>query len=217
MIKWLSILRGHSRYAPQFQYHLYKMRAQALFATHRPMEALQDLKTAFEINSGDLSTLTWIPPAQVAACPNQEFKDGMLQMATNAIEKNPAARASRMQLAVALGKMDIAREDMAELAKTENATYRQFYELAMYSLADGRNLESYKSACHQMLAKFADSSDLNVVSFTGWTCISSPVLSKITHRPWQPCSGNWRRLQECRIAPLAGSSSIPGRALSTGD
>ena len=152
----------------------YKRRATTYFALNRFDESLKDLETAFELNSGDLSTLTWIPPSQVAACPNQQFRDGILDFATEAIEKSPGARASRMQLAFALGRMNLAREDMAELAKAEDATYRQLYELAMLALADGQNSDSYQSACQQMLAEFADSTEPDAVSFTGWTCALAP-------------------------------------------
>ncbi|MBL8820126.1 MAG: tetratricopeptide repeat protein [Planctomyces sp.] len=96
------------------------------------------------------------------------------QFATETIDHNPAARNTRTQFAFAVGRMDLAREDIEKLAKAENATYRQFYELALLSLADGRNIGNYKSACQRMMAKFAESRELDAVSSTGWTCALAP-------------------------------------------
>lgn len=136
--------------------------------------ALAALWRAYRLDPGDINTFQIYSAATVAACPCQEFKDGMLQLATDALAKNPAARVSRLQLAFALGRTDLARADMTELAKVENANYRQFYELALLALADGRNMDSYRSTCHQMLSRFAVSAELDAVSFTGWTCALVP-------------------------------------------
>lgn len=95
-------------------------------------------------------------------------------LTSEATTKSSEARASRMQLAFALGRTDLARADMTELVKAENATHRQFYELALLSLADGRNIDSYRPICQRMLGRFANSTELDAVSLTGWTCALVP-------------------------------------------
>ena len=55
---------------------LYKRRADACFRLDRFDEALKDLRTALDIKPDDLSTLGWIPPQDVAACPDEELPPG---------------------------------------------------------------------------------------------------------------------------------------------
>jgi tetratricopeptide (TPR) repeat protein len=151
---------------------VYKRRAVAFFHLGRYREALADLSAG--LTPQDTTALIWIPLPSVAACPDQAFKDGLLQLATDAVAKNPAVRSRRAAIALHLGRWDIVREDFAELAKGEKARHTEFYQLAMSALADHRNLTGYRAACRDMLAKFGDSPDPDAVGFTGWTCALVP-------------------------------------------
>jgi tetratricopeptide (TPR) repeat protein len=60
-----------------------KRRALARFHLRDYPGALADLEEAVE--QKDLSALTWIPPKQVAACPDAAFRQGVLDLATRTI------------------------------------------------------------------------------------------------------------------------------------
>jgi superkiller protein 3 len=100
-----------------------KARAKVYFAMQRPMEALQDLRTAFELNPRDLSTLVWIPPQDVAACPNQQFQNGLLQLANDAVAHPDTDKASahqyRVQLLAALKRWTQAIDDYTWLIEQQ--------------------------------------------------------------------------------------------------
>jgi tetratricopeptide (TPR) repeat protein len=49
-------------------------------------QALADLARAVEL--GSIDALTWVPPDQVASCPDETFRSGMLALADKAIERN---------------------------------------------------------------------------------------------------------------------------------
>jgi tetratricopeptide (TPR) repeat protein len=101
--------------APE-QYHFYKRRATTHFHMGSYDDALADLDKALELNPEDLSTLTWIPPSQVAACPDQQFKEGIFSLADKTIELTnlPAAYTARARLRAAFGQHE---ESMADLEK----------------------------------------------------------------------------------------------------
>ncbi|HUE71327.1 MAG TPA: protein kinase [Pirellulaceae bacterium] len=156
-----------------FSWHVYKRRAGCYFTVARFPEALGDLQKARELNPIDLSTLTWISPSLVAKCPNDEFRLELVKLADEAVVKNPAARSHRAVIAMHLGKWDKARQDMAELMKVGSIHYSSHYNLAMLSLAD-KNQEQYRSACRDMLAKFAESKIAEELNFTVWTAALAP-------------------------------------------
>ena len=64
----------------------YKRRAAAYFALQDFDLALADLTQAVELNPGDTSNLWSIPPTEVAACPDEEFRNGVLGLADRTIE-----------------------------------------------------------------------------------------------------------------------------------
>ena len=66
--------------------HIYKRRAAANFGLGRYAEALADLNTLLDMKPDDGSAMTWISPSQVAACPDAEFRQGMIHLADRAIE-----------------------------------------------------------------------------------------------------------------------------------
>jgi len=86
-------------------WHLFKRRAESLFQLGRYPEALADVARALEANPRDLSALRWISPTLVRACPDSAFREGMLGLATSAVERDPDsvdARAIRAELIAAL-------------------------------------------------------------------------------------------------------------------
>ena len=67
-------------------YHYYKRRALAHFRLNHYDKALESIAKAVELNPDDGSNLWWIPPAQVANCPDERLRQGLLELADKAVE-----------------------------------------------------------------------------------------------------------------------------------
>ena len=65
---------------------LYKRRAEAHFNLGHYDEALADITRAVDRNPNDTSNLTWIPPSQVAVCPDKALRKGLLELADRTVE-----------------------------------------------------------------------------------------------------------------------------------
>lgn len=68
--------------------HLRKSRALAQFKLGRYDEALSDLTELVNNRPWDTSTVTWIPPSQVAVCPDESFRIAIFKLADKMIELN---------------------------------------------------------------------------------------------------------------------------------
>ncbi len=100
--------------APRRSYE-YKRRAWLHFELGRYDEALADIAKAVELNRGDLSNLRWIPLSQVATCPNERFRTGLLELADKSIEltdKAARAYAARGHVLATLGHEEEAHADL---------------------------------------------------------------------------------------------------------
>ncbi len=87
---------------------IYKRRAEAFFHLGRYDEALADLRTAIELNPNDTSTLMWIGSGDLANCPDEAFKQGLLQLAAETVERSNDsvdARYTQIELKLALGQV----------------------------------------------------------------------------------------------------------------
>ena len=75
-------------------------------------KALESIAKAVELNPGDGSNLWWIPPVEVAKCPDEQLRQGLLELADKAIEKTQGAAqayTARAMLYDAFGRDDEAR------------------------------------------------------------------------------------------------------------
>jgi tetratricopeptide (TPR) repeat protein len=78
-------------------------------------EALADIAKAVELNPEDLSNLRNITLSQVAACPDESFRAGLLELADKSIEltdKAARAYAARGEVLAALGHEERAFADL---------------------------------------------------------------------------------------------------------
>jgi tetratricopeptide (TPR) repeat protein len=79
----------------------YKRRGWANFRLEKFTDALADLTTSLHLQPDDLSFFTWIELSEIAACPDREFRAGIIQLAQRAVELNeesPQSRATRSAL-----------------------------------------------------------------------------------------------------------------------
>jgi tetratricopeptide (TPR) repeat protein len=104
-------------------WYVYKRRAEAQFHLGRYDESLKDLKTALDLNPGDLSTLTWIGPQKIAACPDESYKQGRIDLATEAIARPDTNKATahlyRGELLAAMGRDEEAIADYTWLIENQ--------------------------------------------------------------------------------------------------
>jgi len=113
--------------------HIYKRRARAYFRLGRFDEALADLSKCVEMRPDDGSNLSWIPLADVAKCPSESFRKGMLELADKAIESTQGAfecQLARGRLRAEMGLQSGAEKDFIDVASIKDNP-----ELAAYGLA----------------------------------------------------------------------------------
>jgi tetratricopeptide (TPR) repeat protein len=95
----------------------YKRRAAAHFHLGNYPAALADIAKAVDLNPGDASNVTWIPPGEVAACPDAAFRRGVIDQATRALaltHGSPDAYASRASIYSAMKEDAKAVDDWAK-------------------------------------------------------------------------------------------------------
>ena len=96
-------------------WHWYKRLARASFQCGDYATAWTSLQTAFRLCPEDLSTLIWISPDQLAACPDKTLRQGIVGLADQAVERDGArcvARVYRAQLRLAVGNKEGALADI---------------------------------------------------------------------------------------------------------
>ncbi len=104
----------------------YKKRGYVRFRLGEYEKALADIAKAVELTPDDSSNITWIAPSLVAECPDESFREGILNLATKAISlTTDAAQAkvysNRGRIYAALKRADEAVVDFGkanELLKT---------------------------------------------------------------------------------------------------
>lgn len=105
-----------------FRSFTYKWRGLVHFHLKNYDLALDDIRKAVELRPEDRSNLIWIPPSQVAACPDAGFRRGLLELADKNIELTnhaPHAYATRARLRAAFGYHDQAPDDFPEPVGSE--------------------------------------------------------------------------------------------------
>ncbi len=154
----------------------YKRRAACSFRLARFDEALADLQKAVELKSDDVSNLTWIPAADIAACPAPEFREGMMKLADHCVELNnqsPASLIARAQLLAGLGELEKAKQDLNSVVSNEAGQYDQYYQAALLSLKLDDS-ESYKASCRTMLRTRTAADKPIAKHLAAWTCALAP-------------------------------------------
>jgi tetratricopeptide (TPR) repeat protein len=132
---------------PRFP-HTRMRRARVWFKLGRFPEALEDLTVAVEGNPAYTESLTSISPAEVAACPDENFRSGILALAGRAIELTnggPAAYLARASLHAAMNNAEAAARDRA---------------VALAAQPDGLDHQSATAIANQLLGARKDAEAL---------------------------------------------------------
>ena len=153
-----------------------KRRAHRNFELGRFSKALEDLAIAVEHNPSDTSNLTWIPPAAVAACPDERFRTGILALADKTIELTNGssdAHTARAALHLAMGDLAAVRRDLDSIVVSPATGYSARYQHALLCLV-AHNEAAYRADCSEMLRQFHDSRNALELHFAAWTCALAP-------------------------------------------
>jgi tetratricopeptide (TPR) repeat protein len=116
----LRLFTGCLEYKAWGVYRLLHRRAYALFKLGRFDEALADLALAMKTRTDYVSIITWIPVAEVAACPSDAFRMGLLDLATKAIQSGSAGNGvllTRAHLFIKMARFEEAERDIEAAAK----------------------------------------------------------------------------------------------------
>jgi serine/threonine protein kinase/Tfp pilus assembly protein PilF len=155
--------------------YLYKSRAACNFRMARFEQALADLQMGLELTPDDVSNVTWIPAADVAACTHPNFREGILKLADRCVEVNkesPASLIARSQLLAGLGESEKAKQDLEAIISQTPDNYYQQYQLALLS-AKLENMEGYKAQCQTLVDSTKATAEPIEKHFAAWTCALS--------------------------------------------
>ena len=153
-----------------------KRRALAYANLGQYPQALADLKRALELNPNEISTLSSIPPRLVVACPDPSFREGLLELAANAVDKSPdrpRALQDRASFYLGLSEWKRAKADLETAIESETADHDAHYRHALLCLMLNE-APQYRDACAAMVRKFGESDDPMAVNFVAWTCALAP-------------------------------------------
>ena len=102
--------------------YLYKRRGRVLFEVGQYEKALADIVKALELKPDDESAWYWIAPSDVAECPDNTFREGLLEFAGMLIDKgDTSGYFGRAVTRMAMGEHDKALEDLQAVIVGESA------------------------------------------------------------------------------------------------
>jgi tetratricopeptide (TPR) repeat protein len=151
---------------------VYKRRAVAHFHLNHFPEALADLETALELRPDDNSTLVWISPTLVKKCPDESFREGLIDLAGNTPDSKYALQ-HKVRLYLGLGEWRKAQADLKKIFASQDASYFSHYQHALSSLILNET-PAYRDRCAAMVAEFRQTDDAMSANFVAWTCALAP-------------------------------------------
>ncbi|MHB8955524.1 MAG: protein kinase domain-containing protein [Pirellulaceae bacterium] len=159
-----------------FRSWTYKRRALAQFRLKNYAEALADIAKALELKPDDMSSLTWILPEQVAKCPDERLRAGLLELANKAIQLSKGsadAYSYRAVLYQAFGCQDAAIVDFDKVVELEPEQVYGWYCRVLARLGWGQ-AEEYRQGCAEMLHHFRETDEASNGFWVAWTCALAP-------------------------------------------
>jgi serine/threonine protein kinase/Tfp pilus assembly protein PilF len=155
--KYSAALTDYESAPKDTSWHIHKRRGEIHFRMAHYEQALADFSKAVEINPGDTSNLSWISPAQVAACPDENFRKGMLALAdrTIALLSGKPATQHGSQAAAYEARSDLlARMNQPEKARADLVRAFELYQedLAKQEAKLGpEDAETLETMCHLVI------------------------------------------------------------------
>jgi tetratricopeptide (TPR) repeat protein len=165
---------------PPHLWYQRKRKALAHFKLGQFDEALSEIEKAVSMRPDDGSNLWWIPPEDVARCPNDHFRQEMLAQADRAValtQGSAQCYLARGRLHAAMGQFTLARGDFEAAVGAFNAAGRlgsyEHYQRALCYLLDS-DRAAYRAAGNEILARFNESPHRDELHWTVWTCVLAP-------------------------------------------
>ena len=160
--------------------YLYKRRGVVHFELKHYDKALESIAKAVELNPGDTSNLLWIPPEQVANCPDERLRKGLLELADKTIRLtngSSSAYATRAVLYDRFGQQGAAIADFDKAVALGPEQANVWYRRALARLAQGQ-ADQYRKDCAEMLQRFGESTKPDDANWVAWTCALAPDAIK---------------------------------------
>lgn len=157
-----------------------KRLASACFYLGDYPETLHQLTLAVEQKWDDLTSLSWIPLQQIAACPDKSLRDGMIRLADRAVELNQGSGrslAARAAVLLAMGQMEKATADLEKAESVGERDHYACYLLALLALNCGDEIK-YQELCRKMIDRFGKSTNPVEKRFSIWTSLLRPNALK---------------------------------------
>jgi tetratricopeptide (TPR) repeat protein len=171
-----SAVDAYTRHTAVNPRHAYQDRAIAHFRLGQFAASLADLTRAVALRPDDTRSLKSISVAEVVACPDKSFREGVLDLVNEAVERSEGAGEwlrLRAQFAMAGGDWKQARDDLYKIfSAEEDLGYYESYQAALVGLAI-KDQERYQEVCGRMLETFAHSDEPKELEFAAWTCALS--------------------------------------------
>ena len=157
-------------------WYFYKRAGLAHFRLQHYDKALEYIAKAVESKPEDDSSLSWIPPAEVARCPDERLQQGLLELADKTIEETKGAAgayAARGILRHAFGHQEEALADLRKALELEPTNSVLWYQCALTQLSAGR-LDEYRTDCGAMLQRFGQTEKSGDGHWVAWACALAP-------------------------------------------
>ncbi len=184
-------------------YH-YKRKAEAHFQLQHYDKALESIAKAVALNPGDFSNLTWLPLSEVAKCPDEPLRKGLLDLADKTIQlTNGAAEGyvSRACLLDAFERRDEAQADFEKAIRLEprdaalwiaraalrcaresrrmeasklNREYPDFWSLQGMAWLGGGKAAEHRSDCAIFLHQLSQTEKPDEANWAAWGCVLAP-------------------------------------------
>jgi len=156
---------------------LYEERSIPRFYLGRFAESLQDISTSCQLLPGNGIPLVRIPCQDIATCPDEGFRDGLLALA---VEVMKDCRGATHWSAYAELLTACARYDEAEIAYARaielglrNRLHLHLYRFALLQFWREKD-EGARRTCQHLLNQFADTESPEAASFAAWTSTLVP-------------------------------------------
>ncbi len=154
------------------QAYIYKRRAYCHFRLGDFDKCIADMKQSVKFNPTDFTNLTWIPVSEIAACPNDTFREAYLNLVDVAVEANGRSAtvlATSAAIQCEFGRWDEARKLIIEVTKGKDVQAYPLYQVALLSLRTD-DIGEYKTICQRLLNEFRGSDDAISLYYAAWTC-----------------------------------------------
>jgi tetratricopeptide (TPR) repeat protein len=170
-----------------FRSYTYKRRAVVHFHLKHYDRALADIAKSLELAPWDASALTWIPPEQVAKCPDELFRKGLADLADKTVENSKGgaeATGARARLYVALGQADKIIAECREAIRREPRNAKAHEQLGNVAIAANNRAWCLATSADLRLRQPAEALELakKAVAIAPGTCSFLNTLGVAQYR-----------------------------------